>query len=172
MSRRISISCVSYCPPAPVNIGQPLAVRFQVMNDTSERLPAQRLQLIGDHYWESTCSVALPAIPPYAESRPLALKMRCRGSTDPAAVPASFSVQLDESGARTTFTWDFWVFTKALRDYDPIGLPGANGADKYMLLCFGLAGSGKSSFFNSALTLMHSGKVQGSSDRRLPALSI
>lgn len=158
MSRRISISCFS--PPAPVNIGGPLAMRFQVMNDTSERLPAQRLQLIGDHYWEPTCSVALPAIPPYTESRPVTLRMRCRWTTDPAAVPASFSVRLDESDVKKKFSWSFWVFTETLRDYSPVGLPGANGADKYTLLCFGLAGSGKSSFFNSALTLMHSGKVQ------------
>ena len=58
------------------------------------------------------------------------------------------------------------MFTKTLRDYSPIGLPGANGADKFMLLCFGLAGSGKSSFFNSALTLMHPGKVQKSSGKQ------
>ncbi|KAL0053354.1 hypothetical protein WJX82_004675 [Trebouxia sp. C0006] len=76
---------------------------------------------------------------------------------DPADVPSSFSVRLDESGAKTIFSWSFWVFTKTLRDYSPVGLPGSHGADKYMLLCFGLAGSGKSSFFNSALTLMHEG---------------
>lgn len=163
MSRRISISC--FWSPAPVNIGRSLAVPFKVMNDTSERLPAQRLQLIGDHYWEPTCSVAVPALSPYTESRPVTLRMRCRWTTDPAAVPASFSVRLDGSGAKTTFTWSFWVFTKTLADYNPVGLPGANGADKYMLLCFGLAGSGKSSFFNSALTLMHSGKRQRSSGR-------
>ncbi len=129
------------------------------MNDTSERLPAQRLQLIGDDYWLPTCSVALPAISPYTESRPVALKMRCRCTMDPADVPSSFSVRLDESGPKTTFGWSFWVFTKTLRDYSPIGFPGSPGADKYMLLCFGLAGSGKSSFFNSALTLMHEGKA-------------
>ncbi len=163
MSRRISISCDL---PPPGNIGRPLSVAFKVMNDTCERLPAQRLQLIGDEYWLPTCrlpvalSVALPAISPYTESRPVALKMRCRWTTDPAAVPSSFSVRLDESGAKSTFSWSFWVYTKSLRDYSPVGLPGAHGADKYMLLCFGLAGSGKSSFFNSALTLMHDGKSQ------------
>lgn len=156
MSRRISISCSL---PQPGNIGNTLSVAFKVMNDTSERLPAQRLQLIGDDHWLPTCSVALPAISPYTESRPVALKMRCHWTMDPADVPSSFSVRLDESGAKTIFSWSFWVFTKTLRDYSPVGLPGSHGADKYMLLCFGLAGSGKSSFFNSALTLMHEGKA-------------
>ena len=73
-------------------------------------------------------------------------------------VPQSFTVRLDNSNLERTFRMRFWTFTGALRDYTPAGLPGAMGADKFMLLCFGLAGSGKSSFFNSVLTLMHEGR--------------
>lgn len=84
--------------------------------------------------------------------------MRCTWTQDPSLVPQHITVRLDNSNLERTFTMRFWTFTEGLRDYTPAGLPGSMGADKFMLLCFGLAGSGKSSFFNSVLTLMHEGR--------------
>lgn len=150
---------ISFYQPAPTEIGCTVSVLFKVTNDTANQLPAQRLELIGDHYWRSSCSVAVPCIQPYSACPEFTLEMRCVNTTDPAKVPPTFQVRLTKSNLTSTLCWSFWTFTQRLRDYCPIGLPGANGAEKFVILCFGLAGSGKSSFSNSVLTLMHGGEV-------------
>ena len=154
---------ITFTQPAPVAIGQSVYAEFTVHNDTSDHLPSQRLQLIGDNYWRSSCSVAVPSIAPYSTSRPVTLKMNCRWTSDAALVPSKFTVRLDMSNIARTFEWSFWTFTQGLRDYNTSRLPGAAGTEKFMLLCFGQAGSGKSSFFNSVLTLMHQGEALKSS---------
>ena len=85
--------------------------------------------------------------------------MSCHHTSDPALVPQTFKVCLEVSAVERNFKLCFRTFNQALRDYHPAGLPGAMGADKFNVLCFGQAGSGKSSFFNSALTLLHEGRA-------------
>lgn len=155
-TRRIDISFVQ---PQTSKIGRTLLTAFTIHNDTPDQLPAQRLQLIGNQYWRSTCSTAVPSIAPYSKCKPVWLEMRCQYTSDPALVPQTFTVCLDRSAVERVFKLCFWTFTQALRDYHPAGLEGALGADKFNLLCFGQAGSGKSSFFNSAMTLLHEGKI-------------
>lgn len=152
---RISIT---FPQPALTGVGAPLILLITVSNDTSEPLPAQRLQLLGDSYWLSTCSTAVPSIPAHSSCEPVTLELRCRETTDPALVPASFTLRLDSSNVTKECRVSFRTFTRRIHDYSPVGLPGANDADKLALLCFGLAGSGKSSFVNGVLTLMHEGE--------------
>ena len=154
-ARRIDISFIR---PEPVAVGDTLKVIFRVHNDTPDELPGQRLELVGGAYFRPTSSVAVPRVAPYSESKHLCLVMRCYSTTDPALVPRTFKVRLTASEIECTCRLRFWTFTQALRDYTPAGLPGAIGADKYNLLCFGVAGSGKSSFQNGVMTLMHEGQ--------------
>lgn len=153
---------ISYGQPALTSPGASMLLPVTVANDTSEELPAQRLQLQGDAYWQNTCSVALPPIAPYSECEEVVLQMRCHNNLDPdsliASLPAYFTLQLDVSKITQRCSLSFWTYTQGLRDYSPATLPGANGADKFVLLAFGLAGSGKSSFYNSVQTLMQKGR--------------
>lgn len=153
---RISIA---YSRPSPTNVGGGLVLLVTVQNDTKDQLPEQRLQLLGDSYWQSTCSVAIPPIDAHSECQPVTFELRCRDVTDPALVPASFTLRLEESKIDKNCKASFRTFTKRLSDYSPVNLPGANGAERFQLLVLGLAGSGKSSFLNSVMTLMHEGET-------------
>lgn len=150
---------ITFTDPQPTGVGDRLLTAFTVHNDTSDQLPAQRLQLLGDRYWRSTCSVQVPSIAPYSKCKPVYMTMRCRNTSEAANVPRNFTVRLEQSQIDRKFRLSFWTYTQALRDYSPAGLPGAMGADKFMILTFGLAGAGKSSFFNAVMTLMHEGKL-------------
>lgn len=148
----IKASCAS-----PTSLGHTLALSFAVHNNSRISLPAQRLQLeTGKEVYWQPCSAAVPCIAS-GGCVDISLDLRCKFITEPIHAPKVAEVTLDVSKVTATVQLDFSVFTGELCEAAPLGQPGAAGAERYNVLLFGMAGSGKSSFINSVFTLMDSG---------------
>ena len=131
-------------------VGKTLYLFAKIRNPTAQILPAQRLAVKPDVYWQP-CSVAVPAVPPGCTKEfSFTLSAHNRSEED---VPRTTVFELSVSGERTKVALSFTLFTKALRQYSTYGLPGADGHDRFNIILVGLAGSTKSSFINSCLTL-------------------
>ena len=148
----IKASCAS-----PTSLGKTLALSFTVHNNSSISLPAQRLQLETgkEMYWQP-CSTEVPCVASGGCVN-FSLDLKCTFRTEPKYAPKAAEVTLDVSRVTATLQLDFSVFTSKLCKAAPLGQPGAAGAERFNVLLFGMAGSGKSSFINSVFTLMDSG---------------
>lgn len=119
-------------------------------------LPAQALQVVPTDYWQ-TATAAVPAMPPYSVP---GIKVLVCGRADARPQTIDFRLTFSEVELRCPLSFSF--FSKSLQQRSPHGLPGAACSQSFNLLLIGPAGTAKSSFINSALTLLsHSGKFTG-----------
>ena len=91
---------------------------------------------------------------PAHSQKDVVIELRGRHTEDLTKVTDTVTMKLSRLDVERTSSLSFGLFAKGLQNYVPTGLPGADGTGKFNVLLFGLAGSTKSSFVNSALTLM------------------
>ena len=147
-------------PQAHSCIGGHGVIEVDVHNEDSANLPAQALQVVPTEYWQ-TGTAAVPAMPPYSVR---GIKVLVCGRADAQAedVPQYIDFRLTFSEVELRCPLSFSFFSKSLQQWSPHGLPGAVCSQSFNLLLIGAAGTAKSSFINSALTLLsHSGKFTG-----------
>lgn len=135
-------------------IGGSASVCATIVNESDEEIQAQRLQVVPCKYFYPSSS-AFEAIPSYSQ-KDVIIQLRGRNASDITGIPDKVIFRLSKNGFEQSIALCFGFFAEGLRQYVPEGLPGADGASRFNVLLFGLAGSSKSSFSNSVLTLMGS----------------
>lgn len=139
-------------PESSSCVGGQGKILVKIRNETGDRLPAQPLQVVSTDYWEST-RVDTPAVQPYSVQK-VYIQLQARIGRKVEEVPDHVVLQLTQSGVVHNTALSFSFFNKALRQWSPRGLHGASGSRNFNILLVGAAGSTKSSFINSVLTLV------------------
>lgn len=138
-------------PEDGCSIGGSADLGVRIRNESSAATPAQRLEVVPDAYFQPS-SVDVPSVPAYNEAV-IRITLRAYYTKDPQRVPETVTLRLNKANVSRSTRLPFSFYLKGLESWSPEG-PGAEGHDKFNVLLVGLAGSGKSSTVNSALTLV------------------
>ena len=141
-------------PEGASKVGGKGRLKVTIRNDSPTKMEAQRLEVQQTDYWQPL-GAEVPALAP-RQSHSVNVDLCAYLTTDmgPQKVPETVSFKLSKSGQQHSVALCFSFFVNGLKEYSPVGLPGAAGCECFNILPVGLAGSGKSSTINSMLTLM------------------
>jgi len=130
----------------PVQLNGSYVQFFKITNTTKERLPANRLNLTTtDNDFYSYSNTSVPVIPPYGSVH-VELRFEIKGGRTIEHVPSSY--QISVGNETSSFLNKIYNFTA---EFEKFGSP--DNASAWNLYIYGLPGSTKSSFINTAYTI-------------------
>ena len=140
-------------PQADSFIGGHGVIGIDIRNETPNTVHAQSLVVETGPYWEPRRPAPVPALAPYSEGH-VRLLLCGRAGAEAGDVPEFLTCRLTLSAVEVKLPLSFSYFSKSLEEWSPGRLRGAAGSPHFNLLLIGATGSAKSSFINSALTLV------------------